>query len=125
MAGEEYLENAQNDWIARVGAQADEMVPDVSRGRWRSFTMKIRPAEGGGFTLSMRLLNAMGINRVVEPNGAAQKAAKELFAIYTGMEKKDWEILEVRFTNQGKDPQDENRLKIVCQITVHPSPAKA
>jgi hypothetical protein len=118
------LVKAQADWIAKSTPRANEFVPEKNRGTWRSFTMKVRRSPGTGVQLSMRLVNAMGIERIVEPNEAAQEAAKELHNIYISMRQLTWEIIEVRFSS-SPNPEDDANPKIGCTVTVDPDKNQA
>ncbi len=122
--GADDLTTGQADWISRMTAQVDTFLPEKNRGTWRTLTMKIRRNPGTGVSLSMRVINAMGMERPVEPNEIAQTAARELHNVYIAARQLTWDMLEVRFS-QSKDPKDEAKSLIGCVVTVDPQKAKA
>lgn len=119
MADHAELAKAQADWISKYTPQANEFVPEKNRGTWRSYVMKVRRSPGTGVQLSMRLVNAMGIERVIEPNEAAAAAAMELHNTFISMRQLTWETIEVRFS-LTPNAADEANPKIGCTVTVDP-----
>lgn len=114
------LASAQNDWINRMKTQASDLLPEKNRPSWRSFTLKLRRSTGTGIQLSMRLRNAMGIERPVEPNPAAQAAAKELHALYEGFGQTKWDLIEVRFSCKHDSSDESKPAEVFCSVYVDP-----
>jgi hypothetical protein len=112
--------SAQTDWIAHAVTQAPEFLPEKSRSAWRQIILKIRRQRKVGVQLSMRYINAMGMERPVEANEAAQRAAKELYALYMGFGETLWNMLEVRFVNALKPGSDEH--VVTCTVAKDTEP---
>ena len=114
------FKQAQDEWISRVTDQVKDLVPEKSHATWRTLVMKIKRTPGTGVELSMRLRNQMGIDRVLEPNAAAQMVAKELHALYSTFGMTNWQILEARF-GQSLDTEGKKPPVVTCIVSVDPT----
>jgi hypothetical protein len=113
------LSTAQTEWIDRMVGQASELLPEKNRLTWRYFILKLKKAPGAGVQLSMRVRNAMGIERPIEANPTAQQAAKDLHAVFAAAGQTAWEVIEARFS-QRMDEKDDAKSVVSCAVLVDP-----